>query len=234
MKFNKLSIIIPVYNEEKTVNDILARVEAVDLGNLQKEIIMVDDFSTDKTREILKKYEPKYKIIYHDKNKGKGAALRAGFKEATGDIILIQDADLEYDPRDYPTLIGSILSEAADVVYGSRIMTNQPHRVLFFWHSLGNKCLTLFSNILNNLTLTDMETCYKVFTKDVLDTILPELKSSRFGIEPELTAQFAKNKFRIYEVGISYSGRTYQEGKKISWKDGLAAIWHIIRFNLLK
>ncbi|PIQ74473.1 MAG: glycosyl transferase [Candidatus Portnoybacteria bacterium CG11_big_fil_rev_8_21_14_0_20_44_10] len=234
MKFNKLSIIIPVYNEEKTVNDILARVEVVDLGNLQKEIIMVDDFSTDKTREILKKYEPKYKIIYHDKNKGKGAALRAGFKEATGDIILIQDADLEYDPRDYPTLIGSILSGAADVVYGSRIMTNQPHRVLFFWHSLGNKCLTLFSNILTNLTLTDMETCYKVFTKDVLDTILPELKSSRFGIEPELTAQFAKNKFRIYEVGISYSGRTYQEGKKISWKDGLAAIWHIIRFNLLK
>jgi glycosyltransferase involved in cell wall biosynthesis len=232
MKFNKLSIVIPVYNEEKTIDNILARIEAVDLGNLQKEIILVDDFSTDKTREILKKYEPKYKIIYHDKNKGKGAALRAGFKEATGDIVLIQDADLEYNPAEYPNLLQPILEDKADVVYGSRLMTMSAHRVLFFWHSLGNKFLTLFSNILTNLTLTDMETCYKVFTKEVLGKILPKLESNRFGIEPELTARFANNKFRIYEVGISYSGRTYQEGKKINWKDGLAAIWHIIRFNL--
>lgn len=232
MKNSKLSIIIPIYNEEKTIESILARVEAVDLGNLQKEIVMVDDFSTDKTREILKKYEGRHKVIYHDKNRGKGAALRAGFKEATGDIILIQDADLEYDPQDYPTLISPILGGAADVVYGSRIMTNRPHRVLFFWHYVANSFLTLFSNMLTNLNLTDMETCYKVFTKDVLKTILPKLKSDRFGVEPELTAQFAKNKFRIYEVGISYAGRTYHEGKKIGWRDGLAAIWHIIRFNL--
>ncbi len=245
MTFNKLSIIIPVYNEEKTIDKILARVEAVDLGNpirkdisngasLRKEIVIVDDFSTDKTREILKKYEERYKVIYHDKNKGKGAALRAGFKAATGDIILIQDADLEYNPDEYPNLIRPILEGRADVVYGSRIMTMSAHRVLFFWHALGNKFLTLISNMLTNLSLSDMETCYKVFTKEVLDAILPKLKSDRFGIEPELTARFAKNKFRIYEVGISYAGRTYQEGKKINWKDGLAATWHIIRFNLFE
>jgi glycosyltransferase involved in cell wall biosynthesis len=232
MKFDKLSIIIPVYNEEKTLEEILTRVEKASAGGLQKEVVLVDDFSTDKTREILKRYEGGHKVIYHDKNRGKGAALRAGFKAATGDIILIQDADLEYNPDEYPYLLQPILDGKADVVYGSRMMTMSAHRVLFFWHSLGNKLLTLFSNVLTDLTLTDMETCYKVFTKEVLDKILPKLKSNRFGIEPELTARFAKNKFRIYEVGISYSGRTYQEGKKINWKDGAAAIWHIIRFNL--
>ena len=232
MKFDKLSIIIQVYNEEKTLEEILTRVEKASAGGLQKEVVLVDDFSTDKTLEILKRYEGGHKVIYHDKNRGKGAALRAGFKAATGDIILIQDADLEYNPDEYPYLLQPILDGKADVVYGSRMMTMSAHRVLFFWHSLGNKLLTLFSNVLTDLTLTDMETCYKVFTKEVLDKILPKLKSNRFGIEPELTARFAKNKFRIYEVGISYSGRTYQEGKKINWKDGAAAIWHIIRFNL--
>lgn len=230
----KLSVVIPVYNEKNTINEILKRVQNASVDDLEKEIIIIDDFSTDGTREILRSFAGSHTVIFHDKNYGKGAALRSGFSKVTGDIVIIQDADLEYDPVDYPILIKPILDGRADVVYGSRLMTNQAHRVLFFWHYLANNFLTFISNLLTNLTLTDMETCYKVFTKEVLDKILPQLKSNRFGIEPELTARFAKNKFRIYEVGISYSGRTYKEGKKINWKDGLAAFWHIIKYNLFR
>lgn len=229
----KISIIIPVYNEKNTIREIIKHVESAPICNLEKEIIIIDDCSTDGTKNILKSLSVKHnKIIFHDKNRGKGAALRSGFQYVTGDIVIIQDADLEYDPNDYEILIKPILVGKADVVYGSRILSVAPHRVLFFWHYLGNRFLTFLSNILTNLTLTDMETGYKAFTKDVLEKILPKIKSKWFGIEPELTALFAQNKFRIYEVGISYSGRTYEEGKKINWRDGLAAIWHIIRFNL--
>lgn len=230
----KLSIVIPVYNEIKTIETILKKIEEVGLDNIEKEIILVDDFSTDGTGQLLKKIaqENKYKIYFNDQNKGKGASLRRGFKEATGDIILVQDADLEYDPSEYPLLIEPILRGDADVVYGSRFITSFPHRVLYFHHYLANQFVTFVSNVFTGLNLSDMETCYKVFTKQVLKQILPNLKSDRFGIEVELTAQVAKRKLRIYEVGISYRGRTYQEGKKINWKDGVAAIWHIIRFNL--
>ena len=229
---SKLSIVIPVFNEKKTILEILVKVEAVDLGDMEKEIIIVDDYSSDGTRDTLKTLENKYKICYHDKNRGKGAALRTGFKAATGDFIVVQDADMEYDPVEYPKLLAPILQGKADVVYGSRLIGgDQPRRVLFFWHFVGNKFLTLLSNIFTNLNLTDMETCYKVFSRAVIQKILPTLKSDRFGFEPEVTAKIAKNKVRIYEVGISYHGRTYREGKKINWKDGLAAIWYIIKFN---
>ncbi len=233
MNFKKLSIVIPVYNEKETIKEIIKRVQESPV-DLEKEIIVVDDYSSDGTREILKPLAGKYKIIFHDKNYGKGAALRNGFSQVTGDIIINQDADLEYDPQEYPNLIKPILAGKADVVYGSRMMTSAPHRVMFFWHYLGNNLLTLFSNILTDLTLSDMETCYKVFTRQVLDKILPKITSNRFGIEPELTALFSKNKFRIYEMGISYAGRTYKEGKKVNWKDGVAAFWHMIKFNLFK
>lgn len=233
--FKKVSIVIPVYNEEKTLKTIVAAVEKAHLPKgLNREIILVDDFSQDKTREILKQFEKKHKVFYHPKNMGKGAALRSGFKEVTGDIVIIQDADLEYDPAEYEKLLKPILDDKADVVYGSRFFGGQPHRVLLFWHSLGNRMLTGLSNMFTNLNLTDMETCYKVFTREVLDKVLPTLKSNRFGFEPEFTAKIAKAKFRIFEIGISYYGRTYCEGKKINWKDGLAAFWHIIRFNLFK
>ncbi len=233
MDFSKFSIIIPVYNEKETIEEIISRVEQAPCG-LEKEIIIIDDYSTDGTREILKQFCNRFLVIFHDRNYGKGAALRSGFGKAGGDIILIQDADLEYNPKDYPILLKPILEGDADVVYGSRIMTMASRRVLFFWHWQANKFLTFFSNALTNLTLSDMETGYKVFTREVLRKILPRLESNRFGIEPELTALFAKNKFRIYEVGISYSGRTYGEGKKINWRDGLAAFWHIIKFNLFR
>ena len=224
----KLSIVIPVYNEKDTLETLLTRVEAVDY---EKEIVLVDDFSTDGTREMVEKCKDKkgYTVFMHPHNQGKGAALRTGFAQASGDIIIIQDADLEYDPKDYGKLLEPILDGRADVVYGSRFLGG-PHRVLFFWHYLGNMALTLMSNIMTNLNLTDMETCYKVFTRQVLDSI--DLKCNRFGFEPEFTSKVAKQNFRIYEVPISYSGRDYSEGKKIGWKDGVAAIWFIIRFRL--
>ncbi|MEK7596044.1 MAG: glycosyltransferase family 2 protein [Patescibacteria group bacterium] len=227
----KFSIIIPAYNEKNTIVEVIRQVQAVFLPNAEKEIIVVDDGSTDGTRDILKKISG-IKYIFHDKNLGKGGALKTGFQNATGDIILIQDADLEYDPNEYGRLIAPIVSGRADVVYGSRFLTGGPKRVLFLWHFMGNLFLTLFSNLLTGLTLSDMETCYKAFKKEVIDDFKDKLKSKKFGIEPELTARVAKGDWRIYEVGISYYGRTYEEGKKINWKDGLAAIWHIIRFNL--
>jgi len=224
----RLSVVIPVYNELGTIKEIVSRVQAVDL---EKEIIIVDDGSTDGTRELLQEITLSHeniKVLYHDLNQGKGAALRTGFEGATGDIIIIQDADLEYDPREYPVLLEPILDGRADIVYGSRFLGG-PHRVLFFWHYLGNKFLTLLSNALTNLNLSDMETCYKVFRREVLSGI--ELKSNRFGFEPEFTAKVAKKGVRIYETPISYSGRTYAEGKKIGWKDGLKAIVAIIWFR---
>lgn len=225
-----LSVIIPIYNEKNTVENIVRQVQAVEIG-MEKEIILVDDGSTDGTRDILEKIKEKnVKIFLHEQNQGKGAALRTGFSKATGDFVIVQDADLEYDPREYPRLLQPLLDGRADAVYGSRFLGG-PHRVLFFWHYLGNKMLTTFSNMLSNLNLTDMETCYKVLRKEILDKI--NLKSNRFGIEPEITLKLARLKCRIYEVPISYSGRDYSEGKKIGWKDGVAAIYHIIRFKFI-
>ncbi len=224
----RLSIVIPVFNEVRTIEEILRRVQSVDAG-LDKEIIVVDDGSTDGTREILERLSStSIKVFFHEKNTGKGSALQTGFAKAGGDIVLVQDADLEYNPREYPQLLEPILDGRADVVYGSRFLGG-PHRVLFFWHYVGNRILTTFSNMLSNLNLTDMETCYKVFRKDVLQRI--KLKAKRFGFEPEITIKLAKLKCRFYEVPISYSGRDYSEGKKIGWKDGLAALFHLIRFK---
>jgi glycosyltransferase involved in cell wall biosynthesis len=222
---------MPVYNEKNTIHEIIARVLKVDTG-LEKELVIVDDFSTDGTRDILGQLDnPRIKVFFHPKNMGKGAALRTGFSQVQGDIVLIQDADLEYDPREYPKLLEPILDGRADVVYGSRFLGG-PHRVLFFWHYVANKMLTGFANLLSNLNLTDIETCYKVFKKDVLSRI--RLKSDRFGFEPEVTIKVAKLKCRVYEVPISYSGRDYSEGKKIGWKDGLAAIYHLLRYKFFK
>lgn len=227
----KLSVIIPVYNEKNTIEEIIHRVLNVEIG-LEKEIIVVDDCSQDGTREILEELNhPNIKVYFQSKNQGKGAALQTGFSKAEGDIILIQDADLEYDPREYPILLEPILDGRADAVYGSRFLGG-PHRVLFFWHYIGNRFLTTFSNMLSNLNLTDMETCYKAFKKDTLKKIT--IKSKRFGFEPEITTKLAKLKCRIYEVPISYSGRDYNEGKKIGWKDGIAAFFHIIRFKFFR
>lgn len=227
----KLSIIIPVYNEIRTVEEIIRRVQSVDVG-LDKEIVVVDDGSTDGTRAILDRItSPSIKVLFHEKNQGKGAALHTGFAAATGDILLVQDADLEYDPREYPKLIEPILDGRADAVYGSRFLGG-PHRVLFFWHYVGNRIITTLSNMLSNLNLTDMETCYKVFKRDIIRQI--QLKSKRFGFEPEITIKLAKLKCRIYEVPISYSGRDYAQGKKITWKDGLAAIFHLLRFRFFR
>lgn len=227
-------MVIPAFNEESTINLIIDKVLKANLMNLDIEIIVVDDCSTDRTWECLNEIANKHSAIRpnkHSKNMGKGAALRTGFKRASGDIVLIQDADLEYDPLDYPQLLKPILDGKADVVYGSRFRSHNPTRVLYFWHRIANGLLTLLSNMFTNLNLTDMETGYKIFKKDILDQI--ELKENRFGIEPEITAKIAKiNKIRIYEVGISYSGRTYDEGKKIGIKDAFRAIYSIIRYNI--
>jgi glycosyltransferase involved in cell wall biosynthesis len=223
-----LSIIIPVYNEKETINDII---DAVVATPYRKEIIIVDDCSTDGTRNILTKIKKDgLKVYRHDKNQGKGAALQTGFSHATGDIILIQDADLEYDPQEYSTLINPILEGKADVVYGSRFAGHGAHRVLYFWHYMGNRFLTFLSNLFTNLNLTDMETGYKAFTREAIAGV--KIKEKRFGFEPEITAKMARKKLRIYEVPISYYGRTYEEGKKVTWKDGLRAMWCIIKYNL--
>lgn len=228
----KLSIVIPVYNEEQYIQKIIQTVKAADTHYIEKEIICVDDCSTDGTRDILKnEIEAQVdKVIYKEKNEGKGAALRTGFQHASGDFVVVQDADLEYDPNEYMNLLDPILKGRADVVYGSRFAGGQPHRVLYFWHYIGNNMLTTFSNMLTNLNMTDMETCYKMFRKEVLDSI--KIEQNRFGFEPEITAKVAKGDWRIYEVGISYSGRNYAEGKKINWKDGIQAIWCILKYNL--
>ncbi len=234
---SKLSIVIPAYNEGKTIHLILDKVKEVQLlGEIQKEIIIVNDCSKDDTEEAVKRYHadnPSLNIQYfkHDVNKGKGAALHTGIKLASGDIVMIQDADLEYDPQEYNILIKPIAEGFADVVYGSRFMGGKPHRILFFWHTIGNKFLTFLSNAMTNLNLTDMETCYKVFKRDIVQSL--ELKENRFGFEPEVTAKISRiPNIRIYEVGISYYGRTYEEGKKIGWKDGFRAIYCILKYNL--
>ena len=243
----KVSVVIPVYNERAFIEEVLLRVQA---SAIEKEIILVDDKSTDGTRALLEDFDKaqsegkreilvqngkarlsleNIRFLFQPENAGKGAALRRGFEAAAGDVILVQDADLEYDPRDYPKLLEPILEEKADVVYGSRFLGG-PQRVHYFWHYAGNKFLTLLSDVFTNLKLTDMETCYKVFRREVLQNI--KLKSNRFGFEPEITAKISKGNWRIYEVSISYAGRTYAEGKKITWRDGISTLWCIIRFNL--
>jgi glycosyltransferase involved in cell wall biosynthesis len=225
----RISVVVPIYNEKDTVAEIVGRIRAVPIP---KEIILVDDGSTDGTRDILATFDqgPDLRIILQERNRGKGAALRTGFAQATGDIVIIQDADLEYDPRQYRRLIQPIVEGMADVVYGSRFLPIGPHRVLYFWHSVANRALTTLSNMFTDLNLTDMETCYKVFRREVIEAITPTLKEDRFGIEPELTAKIARRKYRIYEVGISYFGRTYQEGKKIGLADACRAFWSILRY----
>jgi glycosyltransferase involved in cell wall biosynthesis len=236
INFNKLSIVIPAYNEERTIHKILDKVKDIELlNNISKEIIIVDDCSQDNTYDTLQNYISKnadadFRLLRHEINKGKGAALHTGIKHATGDYIIIQDADLEYDPREYNLLIRPVIEGFADVVYGSRFMGGNPHRILFFWHSIGNKFLTSLSNMFTNLNLTDMETCYKMFRRDILQSL--SLKENRFGFEPEVTAKISKIPgIRIYEVGISYYGRTYAEGKKINWKDGFRAMYCIVRYG---
>jgi glycosyltransferase involved in cell wall biosynthesis len=229
----KLSIVIPVYNEKNTFETLLQRVENVSLPGWEKEIVVVEDCSTDGTRDMLKKFSEKYKIIFHEKNQGKGAALRTGFKASTGDYVLVQDADLEYDPEEYPKLLLPVTKFGADVVYGSRFIGDGAHRVVYYWHSLGNKFLTTLSNMFTNLTLTDMETCYKLFSREVVQKF--ELEQDRFGFDPEITAKISRIKpIKIFEVGISYNGRTYAEGKKITWKDGFRVIYCIIKYGLFR
>jgi len=226
----KLSVVIPCFNEIGTIGQVLEAVKASPVKNC--EIIIVDDCSTDGTRELLRtKLESQVdQIIYHSKNRGKGAALRTGFTAATGDIVIVQDADLEYDPQEYPIMIQPILYNKADVVFGSRFQSGRPHRVVYYWHRLGNGFLTMLSNMFTNINITDMETCYKAFRREIIQSI--KIEENRFGFEPEITAKVAKMECRIYEVGISYYGRTYKEGKKIGWKDGFQAIYCILKYNL--
>ena len=238
MNLNKLSIVIPAYNEANTIHLILDKVASVQLINqIEKEVIIVNDSSTDHTEEVILKYiensDLNIQYYKHDYNQGKGAALHTGIKKATGDYLIIQDAELEYDPEEYNDLLKPVIQGHADVVYGSRFMGSNPHRILFFWHTIGNKFLTFLSNLLTNLNLTDMETCYKLFDTKIIQSI--NLNEKRFGFEPEVTAKISRvPKIRIYEVGISYYGRTFEEGKKISWKDGFRALYCILKYNVFK
>lgn len=230
----KLSVVIPVYNEAKTISQLVAKVRAIDLRDLgfDMEIIVVDDGSSDGTREVLPSVQSQgTQIVYHEHNRGKGAALRTGFEKASGDYVVVQDADLEYDPSEFRTLLEPVIENGADAVFGSRFQTGHKHRVLYFWHSVGNQFLTLVSNMFTNINLTDMETCYKMIRRDLLSEF--QLKEDRFGFEPEITAKLSRVKgVKIYEVGISYAGRTYEEGKKIGWKDGFRALFCILKYNI--
>ncbi|MBI2591888.1 glycosyltransferase family 2 protein [Candidatus Saccharibacteria bacterium] len=234
-KTKKLSIIIPCYNEKNTIREILAEVDGVDLGSTKKEIIIVDDGSTDGTRDILKdlaKLDKSIEVLFQETNQGKGAALRRGILRSTGDVVVIQDADLEYDPQDYKRLLYPIERGPADVVYGSRFKGGEPHRMIYYRHQIANNFLTMLSNLFTGLNLSDMETCYKMFRGDLVRKLAKELKAKRFGFEPEITARVAKSGARVYEIGIAYYGRSKEEGKKIGVKDGIKAIWEIIYFNL--
>lgn len=227
----KISIIIPIYNEVDTLNEIIQKIESTNFCNLEKELILVDDGSTDGTHGLLQELEGKYKVIYHEKNKGKGAAIATGLNNVTGDIIVIQDADLEYDPADYPELVQLIIDDKADAVYGSRLTGARPARAFMFTHLLGNKFLTFLTNLLYNATLTDMETCYKAFRADFIKDIV--IKSKKFDFEPEITSKILKKGARLYELPISYYGRDYAQGKKITWKDGLSAIWTLLKYRFI-
>ncbi len=233
----RLSVVIPVYNEEKTLRVLVDKVRQVPI---RKELILIDDCSKDRTRDVLKALEAeggqddfnRIRIFFHDENQGKGAALKTGFSHVEGDIVIIQDADLEYDPAEYPRLLQPIVENKADVVFGSRFLGDQAHRVLYFWHYLGNRFLTTLSNCFTNLNLSDMETCYKVFRRSVIDEITPKLVQKRFGFEPEITARVARRRLRVFETSVSYAGRTYAEGKKIGWRDGFKALYCIVRFGI--